>query len=102
MFDRKKNYSDDKEGQSSGGPRKKYQGRSKAAPEPRSSSGGGNDEDFQHVTTLFPSKSGKAYSVFLRPENVEVMLQAEEGDLLCITQTNDGEKLNLSFKKADQ
>lgn len=62
---------------------------------------GGNDE-FEFISSLFQSKSGNSFTLFLKPEHVEVLQSLKEGDLIGVNPSQkDEERLSFWVKRAD-
>jgi len=51
------------------------------------------DSDFNHITGLFASKSGKSFTVFLKPEILEALANLAENELLGVSYTKYGMSL---------
>jgi len=64
-------------------------------------SGGGNS-DFETITSLFVSKSGHAFTVFLKPDHIEALHSLQEGDMIGVNQSSkDEDRFTLWVKRAD-
>lgn len=65
--------------------------------------GGGKKQnaDFQRITGLFPSKSGNSFQIAVKPEILDVLAEAQEGDYIGVSfatiKTRDGEIEGMSL-----
>ena len=63
---------------------------------------GGNDE-FETITSLFLSKSGNAFTVYLKPDMLEILHSLQGGDMLGVNPSQkDESRFTFWVKRADQ